>query len=49
VANKGLYKKWDYDMNGTIETSEFMRGTFSAYDDNSDNMISMEEWADVVM
>lgn len=49
VTNTGLYKKWDYDTNGTIEASEFARGTFKAYDDDKDGMISMEEWMDVVM
>ena len=49
VANTGIYKKWDYNENGTIDTAEFAKGSFMSYDDNGDNMISMEEWADVVM
>lgn len=49
VANMGIYKKWDTDMNGTIDKVEFATGTFMVYDDNNDKSISAEEWVDVVM
>jgi len=49
VANMGLYKKWDTNLNGTIETSEFSAGTFTAYDTDKNGSISMEEWNAVVM
>jgi hypothetical protein len=49
VANRGLYKKWDTNLDGKIDMQEFAMGTFQAYDDDGNGEISMSEWSDVVM
>lgn len=49
VENKGFYKQWDVNKDGKIDNAEFSQATFKAYDDDSNGMISMQEWMDVVM
>lgn len=49
VANHGIYKAWDTNLDQKIDTQEFAMGTFKAYDDNGDGTITMNEWADVIM
>lgn len=48
VSDAGIYKQWDYDADGRVSVDELARGTFRAYDDNNDGMISKSEWKDVI-
>jgi len=48
VEKTGLYSRWDSNMDGKVDTGEFTRGTFLAYDDNSDGSITVTEWEDVL-
>lgn len=48
VEKTGLYEKWDTNQDKKVDTDEFARGTFVAYDDNNDGALSMEEWKNVL-
>ncbi len=48
VQKTGLYSKWDTDLDGKVNSEEFAKGTFNAYDDNNDNMLSLDEWKSVL-
>ena len=49
VANRGIYKAWDTNLDGKIDHNEFSIGTFKSYDDNNDGSISISEWSDVTL
>ncbi len=48
VEKTDLYSKWDENRDGKVDTNEFAKGTFNAYDDNSDGVLSMTEWKSVL-
>jgi Ca2+-binding EF-hand superfamily protein len=48
VEKTGLYSKWDTNLDKKIDNDEFAKGTFFAYDDNGDNMLSLDEWKSVL-
>lgn len=48
VEKTDLYSKWDENRDGKVDTNEFAKGTFNAYDDNSDGALSMTEWKSVL-
>lgn len=49
VTKTDLYNKWDTNVDTKVDVDEFSAGTFRAYDDNGDGMISQDEWKDVLM
>lgn len=48
VEKTDLYSKWDVNRDGKLSTDEFSKGTFNAYDDNSDGVLSLTEWKSVL-
>ncbi len=48
VEKTGLYSKWDANHDTKVDTEEFARGTFAAYDDNNDGVLSLVEWKSVL-
>jgi hypothetical protein len=48
VEKTDLYSKWDENRDGKVDTNEFAKGTFNAYDDNGDNVLSLSEWKSVL-
>lgn len=48
VEKTGLYSKWDTNLDKKIDNEEFAKGTFVAYDDNGDNVLSLDEWKSVL-
>lgn len=48
IEKTGLYSKWDADTDGKVSNEEFEKGTFAAYDDNSDGVINHDEWKGIL-
>lgn len=48
IQKTDLYSKWDTDTDGKISNAEFEKGTFDAYDDNRDGLLSRTEWISVL-
>lgn len=48
IEKTGLYSKWDINTDGKVSNDEFAKGTFAAYDDNSDGALSLTEWKSVL-
>lgn len=48
VEKTGLYSKWDINQDDKVDNDEFAKGTFIAYDDNSDGNLNIDEWKSVL-